>query len=59
MNTIIDLGSELLVDRSKIRDPHFRLLLLVLGKKLAKGSAWIAVNKEIAIYYGLAPTIQC
>lgn len=54
MNAIIDLNSELLVDRSRFRDPHLRLLLAALGRELVKGSTWIVVNKEIAMYYGLA-----
>ena len=55
MNTIIvDLGSELLIDVGRIRDPHLRLLLKALGQELAEGSAWVAVNKELATYYGLA-----
>ena len=48
MNTIIDLNSEVLIDRSEIRDPYLRLLLTALGQELAKGSPWIAVNKKIA-----------
>jgi hypothetical protein len=52
--TIIDLSSELLVDLSKTRDPHLRLLLKALGRELAEGSAWVAVNKEVATYYGLS-----
>jgi hypothetical protein len=54
MDAIIDLGSELLVDLSRTRDPHLRLLLKALGQELAKGSAWVAVNKEVAVHYGLA-----
>ena len=54
MNAIIDLKSELLVDRSKIHDGCLRLLLAALGREVAKGSAWIAVNKEILAHYGLA-----
>ena len=48
MNTIIDLNSELLVDRSRIRNPYLRLLLTAIGEELAEGSPWIAVNKRIA-----------
>ena len=53
MNAIIDLNSELLLDRSQIRDPHLGLLLRAVGKPLARRSAWVAVDKEIATYYGL------
>ena len=51
---IIDLSSEILVDLSKVRDPHLRLLLKAIGKQLAAGSAWISVGKEIATHYGLS-----
>ena len=54
MNAIIDLQSEFLVDRSKFRDPHLRLLLKAIGRELSKGSAWIVINKQIAAYHGLA-----
>ena len=54
MTAIIDMQTVLLVDRSKVGDPRLRLLLKALGRELAKGSAWIAVNKEIATYHGLA-----
>ena len=52
--SIIDLNSELLVDASRIRDPHLRLLMKAIGQELAKESAWVAIDKEIATYYGLA-----
>jgi hypothetical protein len=55
MNTIVDLSSELLIDRSKIRDPYLRLLLTAIGQELARGSPWVAVTKGIALQYGLAP----
>ena len=51
---IIDLSSEILVDLSKVRDPHLRLLLKAIGEELAAGSAWISVDKDIATYYGLS-----
>jgi hypothetical protein len=62
MNAIIDFNSDLLVDRSRFRDPHLRLLLAALGRELVKGSEWVVVNKEMATYYGLARqfiTQQC
>jgi hypothetical protein len=46
MDTIIDLGAELLVDRSSIQDPFLRLIVAALGKTLLDGSAWVAVNKQ-------------
>ena len=53
MNTIIDLSTELLIDRSKIRNPYLRLLLTAIGEELARGSPWVAVNKKIASQYKL------
>jgi len=54
MNIIIDLGSELLIDRSRIRDPYLRLLFRAIGEELTKGSAWIVVDNNIASHYGIA-----
>jgi hypothetical protein len=48
MTTIIDLSSELLIDRSQIRDPHVRLLLAALGQELVRGSPWIVLHKTVA-----------
>ena len=53
MDTIIDLHSEVLIDRSRIHNPYVRLLLSALGQELAKGSAWIALNKNVASQYAL------
>jgi hypothetical protein len=53
MNAMIDLGSEILVDRSKIRVPQLRLLLNAIGQPLARGSAWVAVSKRMAEFYSL------
>jgi hypothetical protein len=46
MNTIIDAGSELLIDRSTLKDPFLRLIADALGQTMVDGSAWVAVNKE-------------
>jgi hypothetical protein len=46
MNTIIDLGSEILIDRSRVRNGYLRLLLTALGQQLAKGSPWVAVGRR-------------
>jgi hypothetical protein len=54
MTAIIDLCSELLVDRSRIRDPYLRLLLTAIGQELVKGSPWVAVNKKVVLLHGLA-----
>jgi hypothetical protein len=51
---IIDLSSEILVDLSKVHEPHLRLLLKAIGQELAAGSAWVAVGKELATHYRLS-----
>jgi hypothetical protein len=51
MNTIIDLNSELLVDRSSIPDPYLRLMLTAVGQELVRGSPWVAVNKKLVSQY--------
>ena len=48
MNAVIDATSELLVDRSSIRNPHLRLLLTMAGQQLADGSPWVAISKAEA-----------
>ena len=53
MQSVIDLGSEVLVDRSKVRLPQLRLLLEAIGKPILKGSAWVAIDKQIAEAYRL------
>ena len=59
MSPVIDLSSELLIDRSQVRDPYMRLLLAALGKELSEGSAWVAVDKRVASAHGLLlPLIQ-
>ena len=52
MNAIIDPDSELLIDRSGIRDPYLRLMLTAIGQELVRGSPWIAVKKQVASRYG-------
>jgi hypothetical protein len=47
MGNVIDLGSELLVDRSTLRDPNARLLATALGEALARGSPWVAIEKRV------------
>ena len=59
MSTIVDLNSEVLIDRSHVLDPYLRLLLAAIGQELAHGSPWIAVDKTIAsTYYPLLALIQ-
>ena len=53
MYAIIDLCSELLVDRSRIRNPYLRLMLTAVGEELAKGSPWVSVDKTLASKFGL------
>ena len=55
MNTVIDLGSEVLVDRSEMFDPYVRLLAAALGETLAEGSPWVALDKQSAALCGLSP----
>ena len=45
-NVVIDLGTELIIDRSKVRDPYVRLLLAAVGEPLACESPWVAVYKR-------------
>ena len=51
MTPIIDLSSEILIDRSKVREPYVRLLLSALGQQLVKGSPWVVLDKRIASMY--------
>jgi hypothetical protein len=48
MKPIINLNSELLFDRSRIRNPYLRLILTALGQELAVGSPWVAISKKVA-----------
>jgi hypothetical protein len=47
MNPIIDLSSEVLIDRSRVGNPYLRLLLTALGQELVTGSAWVTIDKRI------------
>ena len=51
MNSIIDLGSELLFDRSRVASPYLRLLVSAIGQELARGSPWVSVNKRVLAVY--------
>lgn len=51
MTTIIDLRSEVLIDRSQVREPYVRLLLSALGEQLVKGSPWIVLDITVALAY--------
>lgn len=59
MNTVIDLGSELLVDRSSACDPYLRLIVDALGKPVLDKSAWVAVSKrDLGLVYQRETTRQ-
>jgi hypothetical protein len=51
MNPIVDLGSELLFDRSRLVSPYVRLLLAAVGQEVARGSPWVSVNKRVLTVY--------
>ena len=53
MQSVIDLGTELLVDRSRFSNPQLQLLLCAIGQPVAQGSQWIAVQKRVAAVYQL------
>ena len=59
MKPIIDLGSELLFDRSRIASPYLRLLLAAIGHELARGSAWVSVNKAAVAPYFIPRELMC
>ena len=56
MKSIVDLGSELLFDRSRIA-PHLRLLVTAIGQELARGSPWVSVNKRVLVVYEIGPEL--
>lgn len=51
MKSIIDLGSELLFDRSRVASPYLLLLVTGIGPELARGSPWVSVNKRVLAIY--------
>jgi hypothetical protein len=53
MNPIVDLGSELLFDRSRIVSPYVRLLLAAVGQEVASRSPWVSVNKRVLTVYAI------
>ena len=56
MKSIVDLGSELLFDRSRIA-PYVRLLVTAIGRELARGSPWVSVNKRVLAVYEIGPEL--
>jgi hypothetical protein len=53
MNIVIDLGTEVLLDRSAVTNPYVLLLTSALGQPLAQGSPWVALDKQSAVLCGL------
>jgi hypothetical protein len=53
MNPIIDLGSELLLDRSRIVSPYVRLLIAAIGQEFVRGSPWVTVSKRALSVYAV------
>jgi hypothetical protein len=53
MKSMIDLGSELLFDRSRLVSPYVRLLVTALGQELARGSPWVSVDKRVLAVYDI------
>ena len=51
MKPIIDLGTEMLFDRSRIVSPYVRLLRAAVGQEVARGSPWVSVNKRVLAVY--------
>jgi len=59
MTAIIELDSELIIDRSGVFNPYLRLLLVAIGQNLARGSPWVAIDKRVAAEYELrVPPIE-
>ena len=57
MKPIIDLGSELLFDRSRIASPYVRLLIAAIGEELVRGSPWVTVSKRLLSVYAVPPQL--
>ena len=57
MKSIIDLGSEMLFDRSRVASPYVRLLVTAIGKQLANGSPWVVVSKRELSVYCVSPEL--
>ena len=57
MYSIVDLGSELLFDRSRVSSPYVRLLVAAIGQELVRGSPWVSVNKRMLAVYEIGPEL--
>ena len=53
MDAFIELGNEVLVDRSRVTTPQMGLLLAAFGRPIVTGSPWVVVVKRIARFYSL------
>jgi hypothetical protein len=51
MIQVIDLGNEVLVDCSQVRNGQLRLLLTAVGHPLVSGSPWTVLDKRMADRY--------
>jgi hypothetical protein len=51
MKSMIDFGSELLFDRSRVASPYLRLVVTAIGQELVRGSSWVSVNKRVLAVY--------
>ena len=51
MPHVIDLGKELLVDRSQVTTGQLRLFLAAVGHPLVSGSPWVVIDKSAAARY--------
>jgi hypothetical protein len=57
MKSVIDLGSELLFDRSRVASPYVRLLVTAIGQELGRGSPWVSVDKRVLAVYEIGPDL--
>jgi hypothetical protein len=57
MESVVDLGSELLFDRSRVASPYLRLLATAIGRELARGSPWVSVDKRVLAVYEVGPEL--
>ena len=53
MAQVIRLKSEVLLDSSTIKDPYLRLLAAAIGRKLIRGSPWLAIDRAVAASWAI------
>lgn len=56
--SIIDLGAEVIIDRSTIRNPYVRLIARALGAPIVSGSSWVFIEKELALQLSLVGSVR-